>query len=486
MATAGRGEPDTAPFVTLAGSMATLKGVIITYPEWREQDIPPVAYPPAVFADYTANVAVLDCFFLHTYDAIRFVNAFRFLVRNVYGYPSHIGLYVDNCLDIGRVENCHFWPFGVYRFESPYRTWIREHGVAFEFARTDWQYVLNTFCFGYGIGYRFSRTANGSCNGNFVGIGADCCRRAVVVEACQPAGILITNGEFVGSWETDDSVGVEVLPGAGVGKVSLTNCAIWGPLDNGVRHRSAETNLTLNACNLVSWDEGARGSAAVRVDAGTAILQGNTFLSGGLDLEVEEGAVSVIAMANQAADGFDVANRAGEALQLVANQPSPFHWTPERLRHYTLDVGPASERDLVFVRGVMGAEDAWNWGGEGTQRWTFPEAVLRLPVPEGQDVEVLLDADFPEHALGPEAGVFAGGVQLAAFPDEPGLRVFTVLVPATVAENGQVVLRLKSRRWVPAEVNPESNDRRVMGIALRRITVRVPGSDTAPFDPLAP
>ena len=36
--------------------------------------------------------------------------------------------------------------------------WQQEHGEAFIFGRSDWQYVLNTFCFGYNIGYKFVQT----------------------------------------------------------------------------------------------------------------------------------------------------------------------------------------------------------------------------------------------------------------------------------------------------------------------------------------
>ena len=32
------------------------------------------------------------------------------------------------------------------------------HGEAFIFGRSDWQYVLNTFCFGYNVGYKFIQT----------------------------------------------------------------------------------------------------------------------------------------------------------------------------------------------------------------------------------------------------------------------------------------------------------------------------------------
>ena len=49
----------------------------------------------------------------------------------------------------------------------------------------------------YAIGYHFIQTATGSMNGNFLGIGADLAVNASVqVEALQPPGLLITNGEF--------------------------------------------------------------------------------------------------------------------------------------------------------------------------------------------------------------------------------------------------------------------------------------------------
>ena len=41
------------------------------------------------------------------------------------------------------------------------------------FARTDWEYVFNTFSYGYALGYHFIQTKSGACNGNFLGIGAD-------------------------------------------------------------------------------------------------------------------------------------------------------------------------------------------------------------------------------------------------------------------------------------------------------------------------
>ena len=50
------------------------------------------------------------------------------------------------------------------------------------FARTDWEYVFNTFAFGYAIGYHFVASPQGSCNGNFLGIGMNCYCLAMIIE----------------------------------------------------------------------------------------------------------------------------------------------------------------------------------------------------------------------------------------------------------------------------------------------------------------
>ncbi|MCX8107646.1 MAG: glycoside hydrolase family 55 protein, partial [Verrucomicrobiae bacterium] len=244
LAYSGRGNTNAPAFIQLVGDNATLAGVIIEYPEWKRSDVPPVPYPPCVASENTENVSVQDCCLLNPYEGIRFVRAARHLIRNVTGYPIWRGIYVDECYDIGRIENVHFWPFGVaYNQDEPYCKWINTMGTAFEFARTDWHYVINTFCFGYGIGYRFSASKHGSCNGNFLGIGADSCERAVVVEQAQLPGLLITNGEFVGRWGSKTAVCLEVAPGA-EGKVSLVNCSFWGPIDRCVWMRARGGQFT--------------------------------------------------------------------------------------------------------------------------------------------------------------------------------------------------------------------------------------------------
>src|SRR5690606_18575904 len=229
--------------------------------------------------------------------------------------------YADACYDIGRVENAHFWPFGVsYQQDDPYCKWVNTNGVAFEFARTDWQYVTNAFCFGYGVGYKFSRSKNGSCNGNFLGIGADCCVRPVLVEDVQGSGLLITNGEFVGMWGSKDSVGVEIAEAAGEGKVSLSNCSFWGPIDRCIWSRSPRVQFTAMGTHFMNHDVAGRNAPAIQIDAGKAIVQGNTFDEGDTHVQVGPKVRSAIIMGNQATGGVRIDNQAGPRTQALANE----------------------------------------------------------------------------------------------------------------------------------------------------------------------
>ena len=107
--------------------------------------------------------------------------------------PINIGVLVDAAYDIGRWKILNPW----FSDAHPFIEWQLVHGRAFVLGRSDWEYVFNTFAFGYAIGYHFIQTPTGTMNGNFLGIGMDLAINASVqVDAAQPPGLLITNGEF--------------------------------------------------------------------------------------------------------------------------------------------------------------------------------------------------------------------------------------------------------------------------------------------------
>jgi hypothetical protein len=269
LVTEGAGKEDAPPFITL-GTNSTLRGVVLYWPEQNE-DAEPKAYPWAV-AMRGKNPAVLDVELLNPYNGIDASKNERHLVRNVQGQPLRRGIWVDEIYDIGRIENVHFNPW--WSTKPRLFQWQMANGEAFIFGRTDWQYVLNTFCFGYKVGYRFVQTKAGVCNGNFLGIGADDCWTALVVEQCAPMGLLITNGEFV-SFHGPDPTMIAVAP-TNSGSVRFSNCAFWGPCSQIARIAGSGT-VGFGDCTFVQWGRSNAGRAAIQAKSGTVLVRGCEF-----------------------------------------------------------------------------------------------------------------------------------------------------------------------------------------------------------------
>jgi Pectate lyase superfamily protein len=261
---------ETAPAFLTLHTNSTLKGVVVYYPNQHENDVPQ-PYPWAV-AMRGKNPAVLDVELLNPYKGIDASDNERHLIRNIQGQPLRMGIWVDAIYDIGRIENVHFNPWWSTR--PKLIAWQMEHGDAFVFGRSDWQYVLNTFCFGYHAGYRFVRSKTGDCNGNFLGIGADDCQTSIVVEQSAPFALLITNGEFV-SFHGPDPTMVEVTA-THTGSVRFVNCSYWGPCNQIARIAGSGT-VGFSDCTFVQWDRNREGRPALRVDSGTVLVRGCEF-----------------------------------------------------------------------------------------------------------------------------------------------------------------------------------------------------------------
>jgi hypothetical protein len=469
LAYAGRGTTNGPPFVRLAGNQAAIAGLIIAYPEWKQTDMPPVPYPPCVFSQDTENVGIRDCLLLNPYEGIKLVRAHRHLVRNVTGYPIWRGIFVDECYDIGHIENIHFWPFGVaYEAQNPYCKWVNTNGVAFELARTDWQYVLNTFCFGYGVGYKFSQSKSGSANGNFAGLGADSCQKAVLVEQAQPPGLLIVNGEFVGRWSSTDSVCLEVGPDV-EGKVSLVNCSFWGPIDRCVWMRSPRGQFTASACNFVHWDVRATGSPALQLDAGRSIIQACTFGQDNLHIAVKPDVASAIITANQASGGLRVDNQAGKRVQVALNEEDALAWTAEARAHYHIEVGaPGDSRYLQQWHGPERASRPFRWSANASR--------ILLPVNPGEACQLALESHVPPAAISPATGLYVEGQRLS------GLTNGTTVVALPPRQTNRITIEVRCRLWIPREVIAGSQDTRELGVQVFAITLRSTSAGTHVFN----
>jgi hypothetical protein len=261
---------------------STLKGFVIYYPN-QNPDSEPKPYPWAI-AMRGKNPAVLDVELLNPYNGIDASDNERHLIRDVQGQPLRRGIFVDQIYDIGRIEDVHFNPW--WSVKPRLFRWQEEHGEAFIFARSDWQYVYNTFCYGYNVGYKFIKMEAGVCNGNFLGIGADDCFAAVDVEDSASFGLLISNGEFT-SFHGPDPTMVVIGPNNS-GSVRFENCAFWGPC-NQIAKIGGTGTVGFGDCTFVQWDRNQEGRAAIRADSGTVLVRGCEFQEDDSQVELAEG-----------------------------------------------------------------------------------------------------------------------------------------------------------------------------------------------------
>ncbi len=269
LVTEGAGKEDGPAFITLNHN-STLKGVVIYYPDQNPAE-EPKPYPYAI-AMRGKNPAVLAVELLNPYNGIDASQNERHLIRDVHGQPLRRGIFVDFIYDIGRIENVHFNPW--WSMKPKLFEWQQKYGEAFIFGKSDWQYVYNTFCFGYNVGYKFIKTKSGDCNGNFLGIGADDCFTALEVEQCSPIGLLISNGEFV-SFHGPDPTMVRVSTN-NAGSVRFVNSAFWGPC-NQIAKIAGKGTVGFSDCTFVHWDSKKEGRHALQVESGSVIVRGCEF-----------------------------------------------------------------------------------------------------------------------------------------------------------------------------------------------------------------
>jgi hypothetical protein len=269
LVTGGAGSEVGPAFITLNHN-STLKGVVIFYPD-QDPAEEPKPYPWAI-AMRGKNPAVLAVELLNPYNGIDATQNERHLIRDVHGQPLRRGILVDAIYDVGRIENVHFNPW--WSLHPKLRAWQQDYGEAFLFGRSDWQYVFNTFCFGYAVGYKFIESKTGACNGNFLGLGADDCHTALQVEQAAPYGLLISNGEFV-SFNGPDPTMVRVGP-KHRGTVRFVNSAFWGPC-NQIANIDGQGTVGFSDCTFVQWDQKKEGRHALQVDGGSVLVRGCEF-----------------------------------------------------------------------------------------------------------------------------------------------------------------------------------------------------------------
>lgn len=281
LAVEGAGEADGTPFITLHTN-STLKGLTIFYPEQTKTN-PPVAYPWTVRSAGADNCSIVDVLMVNPWQAVDFATyvSGRHYIRNLYAQPLYRGVTIDKCLDVGRLENVHLWPFWTAADEdSPVNAFMQEHGEAFIFGRSDWEYVTNCFAIGYDVGMRFvkgSGTGAVAGAGNYLltQSGADLCRTAVHVDEVQPhSGVSFSNSQIYGD---------VIVEKTNAGMVRFTGCGLFGSI-----HGAAGTALariegrgrvSFSNCHFYCIDPKNKGEVMIRAIRGRLSIADCVFIN---------------------------------------------------------------------------------------------------------------------------------------------------------------------------------------------------------------
>ncbi len=320
LATAGRDKED-GPALFEMTSCTSVSGLTIYYPEQKPDDIHPY---PWTFRLIGNDNTVENVTLINSYNGIRTgpENNVRHRIRSVYGCVLRRCIFIDSCTDIGRIDNVQFhghwwWAGSVGGNAELVNKYMIENCEAFIFARTDWEYVTNTFVFPVNIGYRFIATEHGACNGQFSGIGADYAQRCIVVDAIQPMGLLITNGQFV-AFAGDNPIEIEISKTC-TGSIRLENCAFWGPaVQNIVCH--GQGFLSVSNCYMSSGRQSSDPKPLIEADGGKLQVRGCTFATGEPSIALRSGLKHAIVSESNGANGVQITNEIGDAAIISNNE----------------------------------------------------------------------------------------------------------------------------------------------------------------------
>jgi hypothetical protein len=331
----GQGDIDGTPFITL-NENSVLKGVTIFYPEQIRAN-PPIPWSWCVRGGGGDNVTILDVTMINPYQAVDLgtKTSGRHYINNLHAYPLYKGLYINQCYDVGRIENIHFWPFWDIDPASPLWVFTKENATSFIIGKTDGEMAMNLFSIFYKVGMHFIDgpiyEADGSIKTHAAGSGMytncyiDVTPCAILVDSAMPhAGVSFVNGSIMSK--------VVVGP-ANQGPVKFSASGFWGV--NGLTSQAelkGRGPIIFEGCHFNGWDK-------VKVDAPCILADNQSLLvnachfnqerPGHRVIELNRGVRSAVITSNLFPGGELITNNAAANAHIViANNavlPEPAH-----------------------------------------------------------------------------------------------------------------------------------------------------------------
>ncbi len=280
LAIAGKGELEGKPFIEMHMN-STLKGVTIFYPEQIRAN-PPIPYPWTVQGAGKDNITILDVTMVNPYQAVDLGTRpnGRHLIRNLYAYALFKGVYINQCYDVGRLENIHIWPFWDIDPQSPLWVFTRENATAFIIGKTDGQMAHSLFSIFYKVGIHFIDGPIHDENGEIVSYAAGCGMYTNCYFDVTPCAVLVDAVmETAGVSFVNASIMSKIVVGPrNQGPVKFTGSGFWATSDLD-SHAVLEGRGTVffESCHFNDWDRKRRGAPCIDANNRRLIVTGCDF-----------------------------------------------------------------------------------------------------------------------------------------------------------------------------------------------------------------
>ncbi len=415
LAVEGKGDPEGTPFITLRTG-ATLSGISVFYPEQIIAD-PPLPYPWTIRSSSKGdtigpgeadNCSIINVTLINPYQAVDFGTyaTGRHYISGLYAHALYRGLYIDQCYDVGRIENIHFWPFWDLNNESPLWKFTKREGIAFTIGRTDGQMASNLFSIFYRVGMHFIDSGHLPGSGVYTNCYMDVSPCALKVDAVMAnAGISFVNGMFMST--------VEVGSG-NPGTVKFTGCGFWATPECESHARLEGLGAVLfESCHFSNWDRPGQGAACIDANNRSLIVTGCEFITGregDHKVRLGKGVRSAVITSNLMPGGEGIANQSlpGSSVQIEAN---------------SVGQPPAFLRDWLLLGG-------------------FPNPKVEKP-DQGKHSRIGFDVDYLSEIGGEAKASFTKDTQVR-YTDPDGNE--QVLTPRLVSINQENKVNLRNRR----------------------------------------
>ena len=268
---ADRGKPNATAAITLERGSG-IREVSVWYPDQDPTDIAPYPWTFRTSTSATGdNTTILNCTLVNPYQAIKIGPEWNELhtIRNVCGTPLKTGIWVDTTTDIGRLIDVDFqakWWEGAKLPGAPaskqakaaLRDFLATQGTAYEFRRSDWEYIYQVRAEGYATGIVFRPGVKGTANAVMLGCTLLDCGTALRLEGLNQVGLAVTGCHFAGRTHAVHA------PRSYDSFTQFNACTFRSSAGSAVRLEGRGA-LTFTNCSFADWGDEAVYAASGRV-----------------------------------------------------------------------------------------------------------------------------------------------------------------------------------------------------------------------------